>query len=375
MGAWGSVRAAAALAFAVGLRMMAAGRGWSEDEVEEVDEVEDEEVVVDAGWAVMRAGLRAAASAAATAGRMEGMSSGCRLVAGGLGGPVVNWRPGGPIWSAAAREEGAGLWPSPSGLGWARVLQCARLCGLASAGGNSSCGLHSGARGGGPGSSGVCAGGVGGPLGGLGVPRGAGLLSAGVCGLSSVGAGEGCPAGWCVAGVCWCSGGWRMPVSRGPGVRAMVGVCRSPVEQREGGGIGGDFVVGCGVLVYVSARRGALAWPVVGRAGWRRSLLSSAAAARISQTSLRIWWTSWSVVGRGYASFGLGPARLRTLWMAWYLRVRNCCGLRGGFGRVLGPASTCAWAVGMAQTQGTVPVGGQRRWIQWVRQSMANPRW
>ena len=28
-----------------------------------------------------------------------------------------------------------------------------------------------------------------------------------------------------------------------------------------------------------------------------------------------------------------------------------------------------------AQTQGTVSVGGQRRWIQWVRQSMANPRW
>ena len=25
--------------------------------------------------------------------------------------------------------------------------------------------------------------------------------------------------------------------------------------------------------------------------------------------------------------------------------------------------------------QGTVPVGGQWRWIQWVRQSMDNPRW
>ena len=47
----------------------------------------------------------------------------------------------------------------------------------------------------------------------------------------------------------------------------------------------------------------------------------------------------------------------------------------GGLGRVSGPALTCVWAVGMAQTQGTVPVGGQRRWIQWVRQSMANPRW
>ena len=33
----------------------------------------------------------------------------------------------------------------------------------------------------------------------------------------------------------------------------------------------------------------------------------------------------------------------------------------GGFGRVSGPPPTCVWAVGMAQIQGTVPVGGQRR--------------
>ena len=48
----------------------------------------------DAGCAVMRgvAGLWAAASAATTAGRMEGMSSGCRLGAGGWGGPAVTWR-------------------------------------------------------------------------------------------------------------------------------------------------------------------------------------------------------------------------------------------------------------------------------------------
>ena len=211
------MRAAAALAFAVALRMRAAGRGGSEDEVGEVDEAEDEQEVVDADRAVMRAGFWAAASAAATAGRMEGMSSGCRLGAGGWGGLVVTWRPGGPIWSAVAGEGGAGLWPSPSGLGWAGVLQCVRLCGLASAGGKSSRGLHSGARGSGPGSSRVCAGGVCGPLGGVGVPWGAGLLSPVVCGLSSVGGGEGCPAGGCVAGVCWCSGGCGRAVSRGPG--------------------------------------------------------------------------------------------------------------------------------------------------------------
>ena len=83
------MRAAAALAFAVALRMRAAGRGGSEDEVEEVDEAEDEEEVVDAGWAVMRAGLWATASAVATAGRMEGMSWGCRL-----GAPLRRLLPG-----------------------------------------------------------------------------------------------------------------------------------------------------------------------------------------------------------------------------------------------------------------------------------------
>ena len=164
-------------------------------------------------------------------------------------------------------------------------------------------------------------------------------------------------------------------MSRGPGVRAMVGVCGSLGEQREGTGLGGDCAVDYVVSVYVSARHGALAWPVGGGAVWRRSLPSSAAVARISQTSLRIWWTSWSVVGRGYASFGLRPTRLRTLCLSWYPQVRDCCGLGGGFGRVSGPASTCVWAVGMARIQGTVLVGGQRRWIQWVRQSMANPRW
>ena len=215
------------------------------------------------------------------------MFSRCRLGAGGWVGPVMTWRPSGVIASAAAGEGGAGLWPSPSGLGWAWVLQCVRLCGLASAGGNSSRGLHSGAGGGGPGSSGVCAGGVGGPLGGVGVPRGAGLFSADVCGLSSVGGGEGCPASGCVAG---------RPVSRGPWVRAMVGVCGSPGEQREGRGMGGDCAVGCVVSVYVSARRSVLAGPVVGRAVWRRRLPSSATAAEdgrqacVSGGPLGQWW-------------------------------------------------------------------------------------
>ena len=61
--------------------------------------------------------------------------------------------------------------------------------------------------------------------------------------------------------------------------------------------------------------------------------------------------------------------------MAWYPQVRDCCSLGAEFGRVSGPASICVWAVGMTQIRGLVPVGGQRCWIQWVRQSMASPRW
>ena len=174
------------------------------------------------------------------------------------GGPAVTGQPGEPIWWAAVGEGGAGLWSSPSGLGWGGVLQCVRLFGLASAGGNISRGLHSGAEGGGPGLSGVCTGGVCGPLGGMGVPWGMGLPSVGVCGLSGVGGGEGCPAGGSVAGVCCCLGGWVRPVSRGRGVRALVGVCGSPGGQQGGGVMGGDCAGGgCCVVVCVRSQRSA----------------------------------------------------------------------------------------------------------------------
>ena len=232
-----------------------------------------------------------------------------------------------------------------------------------------------GGRGGGSGFSGVCAGGLCGTLGGSGVPWGVGLPLVGVCRLWSVAGSEGCPAGWSMAGVCCCLGGGGRPVSRGPGLRAMVGECGSPGGRQGGRGIGRDCAGGGVVSVYVSARSGALVWSVVGRAVWRRSLPSSAAAARILQTSLRIWCTSWLVVGRGYASSGLSLARQRTLRMAWYPQLRECCGLGGGSFCVSGPASICVWAVGMAQIQSTVPMDGQRRWIHWARQSMASYRW
>ena len=101
-------RGAAALALAVALWMRPAGRGGSEEEVGNFDEDEDEEEVVvfgDVGCGAMPADAvvwAAAASAVPTAGRIEGISSGCRLVVVGLRGPAVTWRPGGQIRSAEA---------------------------------------------------------------------------------------------------------------------------------------------------------------------------------------------------------------------------------------------------------------------------------
>ena len=215
---------------------------------------------------------------------------------------------------------------SPSGLDWAGVLQCVRLCGLASAGKNSSRGLHPGAGAGWAwGSGGVCGGCV------------------RVTGRDGCALGRGAPCSGCVriagcGGWCGVFGGWirggrvrlfgrlGRALSRGPGLHAMVGVC----GKRGGKGGGPDCAGLCVVLVYVSACSGAPVWSVVGRAVWRRSLLSSAAAARTSQMSVRSWCTSWSVVGRGYASSGLRPTRRRILWMACYPQVRECCGLGGG---------------------------------------------
>ena len=81
----GSLACGRSFGFCRGLVDEVGGEGGWGDEQANVDEAEDEEEVVVLGDAVMRvvAGLWAAASAAATAGRMEGMSSGCRLAAGG----------------------------------------------------------------------------------------------------------------------------------------------------------------------------------------------------------------------------------------------------------------------------------------------------
>ena len=276
----------------------------------------------------------------------------CGFVGGGFccghggedGGHVLalqvggGWR-GGPGCDLAARQadlvgsggggrRGAAVFAFWAWLGHGPAMREVVWVGVR--GGNSSRGLHSGAGGIGPGFPRVCAGGVCGPLGGVGVPWGVGLLAVGLCGLLGVRGGEGCLLAGSVAGVCCFFGGWGRPVSRGRGLRAMVGVCGPPVVWRGGRGRGGGCAGGCVVSVRVSACSGTLLWSVVGWAVWRRSLPSSAAAARTSQMIMRIWCTSWSVVGRGYASFGLRPTRRRILWMAWYLQVRECCSLGGG---------------------------------------------
>ena len=123
---------ATALALAVVLQMRSAVRG--EEAVEDGNENEDEEEVVvlgDAGCADMLAGaaLQAAlASASATAGRMECISSGRGLGAGGCMGPAATWRPGGRFgwqwcvweaWSCGLHRLGS------AGLGSCSLRGCA----------------------------------------------------------------------------------------------------------------------------------------------------------------------------------------------------------------------------------------------------------
>ena len=101
--------------------------GEEAGEDDEKDENEEELVVSeDAGCAAMRAGAAfrvAAASAAATAGRIGVISSSCGKGAGACMGLVPMQRAGGPTWLAAACGGGVGVRPPPAGLRWAWKLQ------------------------------------------------------------------------------------------------------------------------------------------------------------------------------------------------------------------------------------------------------------
>ena len=300
-------RAAATLALTVVLWMRSAGRGGSEDE----DEDEEEVVVLgDAGCAVMRAvvGLWAAASAAATAGRTEGMSFGLQVGDGWLGRPGRDLaaRRADLVSSGGAGRRGAAVFAFRAWLG--RGPAMCEVVWVGVRGGNSSRWLHSGA------------GGLG--LGFLGCVRGA---------CAGQWAGWACRGAWgsprCVCAGCWMWGVVRGVRRLGPWWACAVvwagggGPCRGArgcarwwacvgrqVGSGEGGAWAGIARGGCCVGVCVRLqRRACVVRCRLG--GWKRSLPSSAAAARISQTSMRIWCTSWSVVGKENASCGLRPTR------------------------------------------------------------------
>ena len=94
--------------------------------------------------------------------------------------------------------------------------------------------------------------------------------------------------GGSVAGVCGCSGGGGRPVSRGPGLCALVGLCWPLGRDSEGSDTGPGARFACGVLVLMSACSGVHVWSRVGLEVLRRSLPSVWAAARISQMRARI---------------------------------------------------------------------------------------
>ena len=71
----------------------------------------------------------------------------------------------------------------------------------------------------------------------------------------------------------------------------------------------------CGGSALVFMRGGANVWCGVGLVRW--SLPSTAASGRISQMRVRTWYTSRSVVGRGYFRGGMRPTRRSILWMVW----------------------------------------------------------
>ena len=280
MAVWGQPAAcfaAAALALAEALWMRAAVRGGEAGGDHEVNEDNEEEVVLrDAGCAVMRAGaaLRAAAgSAAANTGRMEAISSGSMMGAGGskgrnlaawgadLDGSGMRGRRRAAVstdsvWLGRARAicEGARI----SAHGGGKVVWAAFRCR-----GGTGLGLRGFARWGW-----VC--------------RGAWGALWRVC--------AGCrvlvAAGHALWGRPWraCVGfrdrGAEDPCrgARRSARRANVGHW---VESREGRCRGCGAGLECGDPVFLFARGGGHVWSSVGLEVWRWSLPSTAVAARI----------------------------------------------------------------------------------------------
>ena len=232
-----------------------------------VDEYEDEEEVV-----VLGCGLRCHAGRCGFLGRGGlhrghcGQAGGCpgaavwgRVAGGGL---AVTWRPSGPILSAAVGEGGAGLRSPPSGLGLAQLLQCVRVCGLVSGGGEQFVWAAFGGRGGTGlefqgGVRGVCAG------------HWAGWVCRGVCG-SSLRVCAGCRVWgmvraarreglWRASVVVWAGGGGPFRGARGC-TRWWACVGRQVGSGEGGAGVGvalgvWGWVPVCGVGVWARLQR------------------------------------------------------------------------------------------------------------------------
>ena len=335
----------------------------------DVDEDEDEEEVVvlgDAGRAVMRAVAGLWAAASEDGGHVLGQQVGGAW----LGGPARDLaaQRADLVGSAGGGRRRAAVFTS--GLGCAGVLQCVRSCGLASAGGNSLRRLHSGAGG----------------VGFRGCVRGA--CAGHWAGWACCGAWGSMRWEWAgrrVWGVLggfgrWVRGGrvrlfWRVgeaPVAGPGGARAGWRVRAGWVAGGEGQGRrfrGGGCRVGVCVRLQrcacvVSCRPGGLEEKLAFFCGRGEDFADERAylLQLLVSGGKRVPWLSPKADAAEDPVDGGVPAGEGVLW-------------GGGSFRVSAPASTCMWAVGMAEIQGTVPVDSQRRWIHWARQSMASPSW
>ena len=301
--------------------------------------------------------------------RASPRAAGCKRGAG-----RTRQRPGGPLGRSGRRRCVGEAWgcdlcfPGLVELGSCNVG--GRVC-FSVRGGKQFAWIASGVGGHGSGVARLCGGGVSGSPGEVRVPRGVGLLAAGVCWL---------PArlvwrGGSVTGVCGRSGGGGRARVAGPGAVRVAGRVWAIGwgMRRDGQGVWGWVGVRCACVhiclpwcfCVVSCRAG----------GWEEEV--AVFRGRSADLSNACAYLMHLLVGRGKRVLqgcakahapedpvdGVVPAGEGALWSG------------GGSFRVSGPAYTCVRVVGMAQIQGSAPAERKRRLIHWDRQSIASPRW
>ena len=349
--------------------------------MDDEDDEDEEEVVVlgDAGFAAMRTGeaLRATGvSAAATAERMEGISSGFGLRAGDWSGLAATWRPVGPIWLAGAfwGRRGAAISAFWVRLGWAPAMwEGVRV----SARGEKQFALAAFRRWGGAGLEfrgwvrGACMG------------HWAGWVCPGAWGFARLVC-LGCRV-WEAVRLAWRGRLWRACVGVWAGGRGPCSGARgcarwwACVGHWVGSGKGGAGGVGLRLPAVCWCTCSLAAVCMCGVIQARRCGGGSCILSQLRRGFYRCVCVFGVPLGRGGSRVfqgwakahapedpvdGVLPAGEGVLWPG-----------RGRSFRVSGPASTRLWAVGMAQIPGSAQVDGQRRLIHWHRQSMARPRW